>query len=543
MKFGNLQLKTKIMSGYVLPMVIIIFLGSTGIMTLRFIVGAIKSMDEIAQLNQQAMEIQHSFVVMEKALLAFVATGEEQKLKNYEKAGKVLSAQLASFRTRLSDEPDDLRALQDAERAVAIWRTKVVQPVVERRKTSSDAKTILELNGILLGEEAERQMNAIRNALRVFQEGLDRRAKNHVEQVAYYGKLMENLVIYGVSFSILLIFAISYWLAQRISASLLRAVNLAEAISAGDLTQRLNVKGTDEVGRLAVALDSMVDNLRNQARQMSEAVNVLAASATEISTTVSQVAESTSSTSTSVTETTATVEEVKQAASVASSKSKQVALLAQQSVSVSSEGRKATEETIERMNLIKQQMESVGETVVRLSEQSQAIEDIISTVQDLAEQSNLLAVNASIEAARAGEEGKGFAVVAQEIKSLADQSREATEQIRTILEDTRKWVSAVVMATEQGTKAVDKGVEQSAKAGDAIGALGGSVEESAQAASVIESISEQQVTGMDQVSVAMNGIEMAVRQNLSGTRQLEVAAKRLSDLGDQLRSLVEEYRT
>jgi len=220
-----------------------------------------------------------------------------------------------------------------------------------------------------------------------------------------------------------------------------------------------------------------------------------------------------------------------------------VAQLAQGAVKVSSEGRKAAEETVARMNLIKEQIESVAETVVRLSDHSQAIEEIIATVQDLAEQSNLLAVNASIEAARAGDKGKGFAVVAHEIKSLADQSREATEQVRSILEDTRKWVSAVVMATEQGTKAVDRGVEQSVKAGDAIAELSRSVEESAQAASVIQAISEQQVAGIDQVATAMTGIENAVRHNLAGTQQLEGAARRLSDLGSQLRLLVEEYRT
>ena len=116
-------------------------------------------------------------------------------------------------------------------------------------------------------------------------------------------------------------------------------------------------------------------------------------------------------------------------------------------------------------------MESIGETVVRLSQHSQSIEQIISTVQDIADQSNLLAVNASIEAARAGERGKGFAVVAHEIKSLADQSREATAQVREILEEIRKWISAVVMATEQGAKAVTSGLDQAASAGESIKVL------------------------------------------------------------------------
>src|SRR5438128_3440680 len=109
----------------------------------------------------------------------------------------------------------------------------------------------------------------------------------------------------------------------------------------------------------------------------------------------------------------------------------------------------------------REQMNSIAQIMVRLSEQNQAIGQIIATVDDLAQQSNLLAVNASIEAAKAGEEGKGFSVVAQEVKSLAEQSRQATTQVRAILSDIQKATSAAVMATEQGGKVVEAGVAQS----------------------------------------------------------------------------------
>ena len=127
-------------------------------------------------------------------------------------------------------------------------------------------------------------------------------------------------------------------------------------------------------------------------------------------------------------------------------------------------------------------MESVGESIVRLSEQTLAIGEIITAVSDLAQQSNLLAVNAAIEASKAGEHGKGFAVVAQEIKSLADQSKQATEQVRAILSDTQKATSASVMAAEQVSKAVEVGVRQAAESGESIRKLAGSIAESAQAA-------------------------------------------------------------
>lgn len=194
------------------------------------------------------------------------------------------------------------------------------------------------------------------------------------------------------------------------------------------------------------------------------------------------------------------------------------------------------------MNLIKEQMGSIGETVVRLSEHSHAIEEIIATVQDLADQSNLLAVNASIEAARAGDQGKGFAVVAHEIKTLADQSKSATEQIRTILQDTRKWVGAVVMATEQGGKAVEAGVTQSASAGNAIESLSNNVVASSQAALVIRTHTEQQFLGVDQVSTAMFNIEQAMKENITSTSQLEISAKRIEQLGVDLKELVARFK-
>jgi methyl-accepting chemotaxis protein len=179
---------------------------------------------------------------------------------------------------------------------------------------------------------------------------------------------------------------------------------------------------------------------------------------------------------------------------------------------------------------------------VRLSEQGQAIGEIMASVNDLAEQSNLLAVNASIEAAKAGEHGKGFAVVAQEVRNLAQQSKQATAQVRTILSDFQKATSTAVMATEQGSKAVDSGVKQSAEASEAIRILTDSISEAAQAAAQIAASSQQQRVGMDQVALAMESIKQASLQNASSTKQGEAAAMNLHTLGQKMKLLVERYQ-
>jgi methyl-accepting chemotaxis protein len=186
-------------------------------------------------------------------------------------------------------------------------------------------------------------------------------------------------------------------------------------------------------------------------------------------------------------------------------------------------------------------MEAIAESIVRLSEQGQTIGQIIATVEDLAAQSNLLAVNAAIEAAKAGEHGKGFGVVAQEVKSLAEQSRQATDRVRTILGDIQKATTAAVMATEQGGKAVEAGGAQTELAGESIATLAGSVTEAAQAATQIAASSQQQLVGLAQVAGAMENIKQASTQNVASAKQLEVAARNLNDLGQRLKHLAATY--
>jgi CHASE3 domain sensor protein len=273
-------------------------------------------------------------------------------------------------------------------------------------------------------------------------------------------------------------------------------------------------------------------------RQLREAVHQLSSSSAQILASTAQVAAGAAETSSAVRETTATVAEVKQAAEVSSRKAQSVSDSAQKVSQVSLAGRKSVEGVVQGMQRIQEQVGAVAESIVRLSEQSQAIGEIITTVNDLAEQSNLLAVNAAIEAAKAGDQGKGFAVVAQEIRSLAEQSKQATAQVRTILSDIQKATSTAVMAAEQGSKAVDVGVERSAEAGESIRLLADSITEAAQAAAQIAASSQQQLVGMDQVALAMGNIDQASAQNVAGTQQVKATAQTLHELGQRLSSLV-----
>lgn len=327
---------------------------------------------------------------------------------------------------------------------------------------------------------------------------------------------------------------------DRMTQSLRAMAGNAEKIASGDLRSTIEPQSGQDV--LGNAFARMAVDLRDQIRAMGDGANAVGAAAAEIVAATSQLAASASQSAAAVSETTTTVEEVRQTAELASEKAKHVSESAQKAAQVSQSGRKSTEEVTVSVERIRQQMDTIAGSMMRLSEQGQAIGQIIATVEDLSAQSNLLAVNAAIEAAKAGEHGKGFGVVAQEVRSLAEQSREATNQVRTILGDIQKATASAVMATEQGAKAVEGGGRQSAIAGEAINALTVSATEAAQAATQIAASSNQQLIGVDQVAGAMESIRQASTQNVASAQQLEAAARNLNDLGQRLKQMVLRYQ-
>lgn len=131
----------------------------------------------------------------------------------------------------------------------------------------------------------------------------------------------------------------------------------------------------------------------------------------------------------------------------------------QKSFDLSGKEQKSVEMNIEKMNTLKQKIEIIAELILELSEHTQQIGSIIGVVEDITEQTNMLALNAAVEAARAGEHGKGFAVVASEIRKLADESKQATTKIISLIYDIQQATNSTVMATEEGTKEIESGVD------------------------------------------------------------------------------------
>ena len=331
------------------------------------------------------------------------------------------------------------------------------------------------------------------------------------------------------------------WLARAIGRGLKATAQTAELIAAGDLTRTVKVESRDEVGVLGEAFNRMVLALRELTGEVRDGVQSLSAVTSEIVASVTEQGASTSQQAAAVSETTATVDEVRVTAQQSSQKAQTVATMARHAAEIAAQGLGTVERSVTGMQDLRGRVETIAEQILALSEQTQQVGEIISSVEDLADQSNLLAVNAAIEAAKAGEQGRGFAVVAQEVRSLAEKSKAATVQVRTMLTDIQRATNAAVLATEQGTRGADEGARLVEQAGVTIRQLDETIRHSAEAAQQIAASVGQQGAGMDQIAVAMASINQSTLETDAGTRQLQKAAESMNVLAQRLSGLLGRY--
>jgi methyl-accepting chemotaxis protein len=337
---------------------------------------------------------------------------------------------------------------------------------------------------------------------------------------------------------------VTVFFARKISRQIRRTVDMVQDVAEGegDLTRRLEVTSSDEIGELSVWFNSFVERLHGTIRQVAESTNRLASASEEISAASSQMAqgserqkEQSAQAATALDEMTTTVRET-------ANSSNHAADAARKAANTARKGGAIVESAVTMMSTIAEFVEGTGAKVQELGQRSDQIGEIIKVIDEIADQTNLLALNAAIEAARAGEQGRGFAVVADEVRKLAERTSKATKEIAGMIKSIQLETRDAVDSMRQGTKLVQDGVSTTTQAGVALSEIIGMAETVGDMVSHIATATTQQSAATDQVGRSIEEIANISSQSAAGVQQTAVGCHQLSELAMDLQTLVGKFR-
>jgi methyl-accepting chemotaxis protein len=329
------------------------------------------------------------------------------------------------------------------------------------------------------------------------------------------------------------------WIAVNISRGLARAVGLADAVSIGDLSQKIDVSSNDEVGDLVKSLNKMTANLNATAALANEIAQgnltieakplsdkdtlglALERMVEKLRQIVSEALTAAQNVSAGSQELSASAEQLSQGATEQASSAEEASSSMEEMASNVKQNADNASQTEKIAAQSAKDAEASGAAVGRAVNAMQTIAEKITIVQEIARQTDLLALNAAVEAARAGEHGKGFAVVASEVRKLAERSQAAAAEIGTLSVET---------------------VKVAQEAGAMLSKLVPDIKKTAELVEEITAACREQDVGSAQINQAIQQLDKVGQQNASASEQVSSTSEELASQAEQLQSTIAYFR-
>ncbi|WP_044901429.1 methyl-accepting chemotaxis protein [Pseudomonas sp. CFII64] len=350
-----------------------------------------------------------------------------------------------------------------------------------------------------------------------------------------------NLVVGLLVIATVLTILFAWLLTNSITRPIAAALDAAEGIAEGNLTRPIKVDGTDEAGRLLLAMQKMQEKLRDTLMRISGSATQLASAAEELNAVTDEGARGLTQqnneieqAATAVNEMTSAVEEVARNAISTSDASKNATTSA-------GDGRDLVMETVSAIERMSGDVQSTADLVGNLANESRDIGKVLDVIRGLADQTNLLALNAAIEAARAGEAGRGFAVVADEVRALAHRTQQSTSEIERMIGSIQGGTEQAVNSMRNSTERAESTLNIAKGAGLALDTINSAIVEINERNLVIASAAEEQAQVAREVDRNLVNIRDLSVQSADGARQTSAASGELTRLAVDLNSMVSRF--